>query len=128
LEEALRLAHHTGERCYEAEIYRLKGELIIRANGGNLSRAATGGQAMVETSPLALTQAEESFDQAIKIARRQEAKSLELRAVMSIARLYQKQGKQEEAGRLLSQTCSRFAEGFDTADLREAKALLDQLL
>ncbi|MGH9962757.1 MAG: hypothetical protein ACREBC_37520, partial [Pyrinomonadaceae bacterium] len=67
------------------------------------------------------------FDQSIKIAQEQKAKSWELRAVMSLARLYKNQNRQKEAGRLLAQIYGRFNEGFDTSDLREAKALLDEL-
>jgi predicted ATPase len=74
-----------------------------------------------------VAQAEGCFNQSIKIAQRQEAKSLELRAVMSVARLYRNQGKQEEARVLLTQIYDRFTEGFDTVDLREAKALLGEL-
>ncbi len=72
-------------------------------------------------------QAEEWFHKAIDIARRQEAKSLELRAVMSLSRLWQQQGKRDEAHQVLSEIYSWFTEGFDTADLQDAKALLDQL-
>jgi hypothetical protein len=67
------------------------------------------------------------FNQSIKIAQRQKASSLELRALMSMARLYQNQSKREEARTLLAQTYSRFTEGFATTDLREAKSLLDEL-
>jgi predicted ATPase len=95
--------------------------------GRGLSRAATGGKAVVEAEPTAVAQAEACFSQSIKIAEQQKAKSWELRAVMSLARLYQNQGKQEEARRLLTQIYDRFTEGFDTVDLREAKALLDEL-
>jgi predicted ATPase len=82
---------------------------------------------VVESEPPAAAQAEGCFSQSIKIAHQQKAKSWELRAVMSLARLYQKQGKQEEAWDLLAQIYNRFTEGFDTVDLREAKALLDEL-
>jgi len=82
---------------------------------------------VVKAAPPAVANADRCFNQSIKIAQRQKAKSLELRAVMSVARLYQNQGKQEEARGLLAQIYARFTEGFDTMDLREAKALLDEL-
>jgi hypothetical protein len=86
-----------------------------------------GGEAVTryEDDPLAFANVEACFAQSTKIAQRQEAKSLELRAVMSVARLYQNQGRQDEARQLLAQIYGKFTEGFDTVDLREAKALLD---
>jgi predicted ATPase len=71
--------------------------------------------------------AETCFRQAIDIARRQSAKSLELRAVMSLSRLLQKQGKKNEARKMLAEIYGWFTEGFDTRDLKEAKALLEEL-
>jgi adenylate cyclase len=84
------------------------------------------------TNPQSLTpnpqaEAEACFHKAIEIARRQQAKSLELRAVMSLARLWQQQGKNEEARQMLAEIYGWFTEGFDTADLKEAKALLEEL-
>ena len=111
LDEALALVHQTGERCYEAELYRLKGELLLQ-----------GGK-----RPKMLVEVEESFRQAVAVARRQQAKSLELRAAMSLARLWQRQGKRAEASALLAPIYNWFTEGFDTADLQEARALLDEL-
>ena len=73
------------------------------------------------------SQAEKYFHQAIEIARRQQAKSIELRASMSLSHLWQRQGKIEEARSLLSEIYGWFTEGFDTADLKEAKTLLDGL-
>ena len=86
-----------------------------------------GGRAVVETGPYGGTKAEACFDQAIKIAQRQKAKSLELRAVMSLARHYRTQARHEEGRGLLAQIYDRFTEGLDTMDLREAKSLLDEL-
>jgi len=71
--------------------------------------------------------AEESFRKAIDVARRQQAKSWELRAATSLSRLLQKQGKKDEARRMLSEIYNWFTEGFDTADLKDARALLDSL-
>jgi len=107
--EALAAAHDSGERCYEAELYRLQGELL-------LARPA---------EPHA--EAEACFCQALAVARRQQAKALELRVAMSLGRLWQDQGKRDEAGQLLRQTYGWFTEGFDTPDLQEAKALLTAL-
>jgi predicted ATPase len=109
LAEALAAVHHSGERCYEAELYRLKGELLLARPAEHYAEA------------------EACFWQAIAIARRQQAKSLELRAAMSLARLWQRQGKHAEARQLLAEVYGWFTEGFDTADLQEAKALLQEL-
>ena len=109
LAEALALVHKTGERFYEAELYRLKGELLLVR--------PTHQTAEVEAC----------FQQALAIARRQEAKSLELRAAMSLVRLWQSQGKRAKAYELLAPVYGWFTEGFDTADLQEAKALLEAL-
>ena len=72
-------------------------------------------------------EAEECFLKAIEIARKQQAKSLELRAVMSLSRLWQSQGKREEARQMLAEVYGWFTEGFETVDLKEAKALLEEL-
>jgi len=73
------------------------------------------------------SEAEECFWKAIEIARKQQAKSLELRAVMSLSRLWQSQGKKEEARQMLAEIYNWFTEGFDTKDLQEAKVLLEEL-
>ena len=104
LTEALAEADKNGERFYEAELYRLRGELRL------LLRAQE--------------KAEEDFRQAVTLARRQHAKSWELRAATSLARLWQLQGKQANAQALLAPVYAWFTEGFDTADLQDAKALL----
>jgi predicted ATPase len=109
LGEALAVAHDTGERRWEAELHRLKGELL-------LGRAA--GQD---------AEAEACLHQALAVARQQQTKSLELRAAMSLSRLWQRQGKRAEAHQLLAEVYGWFAEGFDTADLQEARALLEEL-
>jgi predicted ATPase len=107
--EAQTLVDHTGERYWEAELYRLQGEFLLQQPVANES------------------QAESCFRQALTIARRQHAKSLELRAAMSLARLWQQQGKCAEAYELLAPVYGWFTEGFDTADLQEAKTLLKEL-
>ena len=108
-EDALQLIEKTGERNWEAEIYRLKGELLLK-----------------HPAPEE-TEAEQCFHQALDIATAQSAKSLELRGAMSLARLRRSQEKQEEARNLLAPIYESFTEGFDTADLKEAKALLQSL-
>jgi predicted ATPase len=113
LAEALALVNAGGECRHEAELYRLKGELLLHAECGVRNAALT---------------AEECFQQALDIARRQQAKSWELRAAMSLSRLWQRQGRQEEARQLLAEVYDWFTEGFDTADLQEAKALLEELV
>ena len=112
--EALAAAERTGERRNEAELYRLKGELTLRRGG-------TGPSTNVED------EAERCFRQAIEIARRQEARSWELRATMSLARLLAKQDRRDEARTMLAEIYGWFTEGFDTRDLKESKALLDEL-
>jgi len=115
LTEALAVAEKSGERMYEAELYRLKGELTLQ-------------QFNVQSSTFKIREAaEECFWKAREIARRQSAKSLELRAVMSVSRLWQRQGKRKEAHTMLAEIYGWFTEGFDTKDLQEAKALLDEL-
>jgi predicted ATPase len=109
LREALTLVEKTGERYYEAELHRLKGELLL------------------QHATLEVSRAEACFQQALDIARCQQAKSLELRAAMSLGRLWQQQDKRQEARALLAEVYNWFTEGFDTADLQEAKALLHAL-
>jgi len=112
LAEAHTLVEQHEERWWEAEVYRLRGVLLLKAECG------------VRSMELAV---EECFQRALDVARRQEAKSLELRAAMSLARLWQCQGKRVEARELLAPIYNWFTEGFDTADLQEAKALLEEL-
>ena len=102
------VAQNAGERWWSAELYRLQGALL-RAQGGDESGV------------------EAWFWQAIEIARQQQAKLLELRAAMSLGQLWQRQGKREEARQLLAEIYGWFTEGFDTPDLKEAKALLEEL-
>jgi predicted ATPase len=109
LAEALALVDKTGERNYEAELHRLKGELLLQQNADNQSEA------------------EACFQHAITIAQSQQAKSWELRASTSLARLWHQQGKSQEAYDLLAPVYNWFTEGFDTADLQEAKVLLEVL-
>ena len=109
LDEALASMHNTGAGVWEAKLYRLKGELLLQQ--------ATGGSDEAETC----------FCHALEMTRHQEAKSLELRAAMSLARLWQQQGKQTKAQALLAPIYGWFTEGLDTADLQEARTLLEEL-
>ena len=129
--EALAFVHKNKERFYEAELYRLKGELTLQK-----FKACPEQSRRVQSSKPVLSgvegskgedEAEECFQKAIDIAQKQEAKSWELRAATSLARLWQQQGKQAEARELLAPVYNWFTEGFDTADLKDAKALLDRL-
>jgi predicted ATPase len=114
LSEALTVVDKTSERFYEAELHRLKGTLTLQST-------VQSPKSNVEE------EAEGYFLKAIEISRQQQAKSLELRAATSLARLWQSQGKQAEAHKLLSDIYNWFTEGFETKDLQEAKALLDSL-
>jgi predicted ATPase len=110
IDDALNTVERTGERYYAAELHRLKGELLLeRADASTIAAA------------------ENCFHEAITIAHQQHAKSLELRAAISLSKLYQKQGKPADAHRRLSDVYGWFTEGFDTADLREARTLLKDL-
>jgi tetratricopeptide (TPR) repeat protein len=114
LAEAMALAESTGVCINEAELNRLKGELTLKRPeaGSNSERKE---------------EAETFFRRAIEVARRQSAKSRELRATMSLARLLDKQGRRDEARAMLAEIYGWFTEGFDTADLKDAKALLEEL-
>jgi predicted ATPase len=125
LAEALAAVDKTGERWCEAELYRLKGELTLAQSSVQSLGSSVPDPRPPTPNPQA--EAEACFLKAVKIARKQQAKSLELRAVMSLSRLWQKQGKKEEARRMLAEIYGWFTEGFDTKDLQEAKALLEGL-
>ena len=107
LEDGLAYVERSGEHKWESELLRLRGELLVRKDPGG-------------------SQAEESYVRALDVARRQEARGLELRATTSLARLWQKQGRTEEAREELSHIYGWFTEGFGTHDLKQAKALMDE--
>jgi predicted ATPase len=109
LTEALMLVDTTGERWYESECYRLKGALLLQQSSDHQAEA------------------EACFHHALEIARTQQAKSFELRTTTSLSKLWHQQGKHHEAYELLAPMYNWFTEGFDTADLQDAKALLDAL-
>jgi predicted ATPase len=156
LTEAMAMVNRTGERYYEAELYRLNGELTLAQSSvqGLASRVQTNQKAKAcpersrrskgqkklsvlscqsptpphpTPSAQAEAEAEACFLKALEVARKQQAKSLELRAVMSLARLWQQQGKKRHAHKLLAEIYGWFTEGFDTKDLLEAKTLLGEL-
>jgi len=107
--EAMTAAETTKERWFEAEIQRIAGEIALKSPVPDAAKAET------------------YFERALAVARQQQAKSWELRAAMSMARLWRDQGKRHEARDLLAPVCGWFTEGFDTLDLKEAKTLLDEL-
>jgi predicted ATPase len=107
--DALTIVARTGERFFEADLHRLQGELLL------------------DRSPDDHGPAECAFQQALSVARGQQARSLELRAAVSLSRLWQAQGKTKAARELLTGVYGRFTEGFDSKDLKEAKSLLDDL-
>jgi predicted ATPase len=109
LAEALVVTNETEWRQHEAEIHRLKGELLLRQDHSNRAEAQS------------------CFERAIEIARKQSAKSWELRATTSLARLLRDNGRRDEARAILDEIYSWFTEGFDTADLKDAKALIDEI-
>ena len=105
--EGLELASATGEHVWDAELHRLAGVALLGCNR--------------------LDEVQSTFEEALRVARRQQAKSYELRTATSLARLWAEQGRRAEARELLAPVYGWFTEGFDTADLKEAKALLDEL-
>jgi predicted ATPase len=109
LDEAHALVHRTGEGLYEAELHRLRGELLCRTN-----------------DPDAMARAEPEIRRALEVARRQGAKSLELRAALSLARLNRRCGAPADARQLLAETLGGFTEGFQSPDLQEARGLLEE--
>ena len=127
LTEGLAIVEKTGERLYEAELHRLKGQLTLQKFQVSSSKFQVPSTQHQTPSTQAEAEAEACFLKAIEIAQRQQAKSLELRAVMSLSRLWQQQGKKDEARQMLAEIYGWFTEGFDTADLQEARALLEEL-
>jgi predicted ATPase len=109
IDEALKAIETSKEKWHEAEVHRISGEIALMSPEPDAAKA------------------EVYFERARAIARAQQAKSWELRAAMSMARLWSDQGKRNEARDLLAGVCGWFTEGFDTLDLKEAKALLDEL-
>jgi predicted ATPase len=109
VEEALDRVRLTGERWYEAELHRLRGDTLLAL------------------SPERVAEAEDCYQRALAVAREQEARLWELRAATELARLWRDQGRRADAHDLLAPVYGWFTEGFDTADLKDAKALLDEL-
>jgi predicted ATPase len=107
--EMMTAVQTTKESWWEADLHRISGEVALKSPEPDAAKA------------------EAYFERALAVARQQQAKSLELRAAMSMARLWRDQGKPQQARELLAPVYGWFTEGFDTLDLKEAKALLDQL-
>ena len=132
LSTALTAARTSKEHRLDAELYRLKGELTLQLEARDLSLETSPASAQAsslkpQVSQVVEQEAEGYFQKAIDIARQQQAKSLELRATISLARLWQQQSKLHEAHTMLANIYNWFTEGFDTVDLKEAKVLLDEL-
>jgi predicted ATPase len=122
--EALGIVDRTNERFYEAEVYRIKGELLLKDEALLRKGGRRRDEACLE---VCFPDAESCFQRAIEVARQQQAKLWELRAVISLCCLWQEQGKREEAHKKLADIYNWFTEGFDTPDLQEAGSLLDAL-
>jgi len=118
LSDAHATVYRTGERLYYTQLSFLKGTRLF----GRISRRKKGDDQGEKAA-----EAEACFTRAVDIARRQQAKSLEMQAVLRLSRLWRQQGRRDEARELLATVYGRFTEGFDTADLKEAKALLEEL-
>jgi predicted ATPase len=109
IDDAIDKVERSKEKWCEAEVHRVAGEIALKSPAPDMERA------------------EKYFDRALAVARQRQTKSWELRAAMSMARLWRDQGKPQQARELLAPIYGWFTEGFDTLDLKEAKALLDEL-
>jgi predicted ATPase len=124
LTEVLASPYRRGQRLCEVELYRVRGTLLLQAGGESPGSGVLTPDSRLQTQD---SEAATCFQQALTLAQRQGAKSFELRAAMGLSRLWQRQGKPAEARALLGEVYGGFTEGFDTADLREATALLNAL-
>jgi predicted ATPase len=125
--EALELIRETGEDGSAADLHRIQGDLLLAVGAALVT---PGGQTPLASSPVAErleTQAEECFNRAVTVARAQQARSWELRAVTSLARLYRHQGKHTDVRPLVAPVLDWFSEGHDTADVRAARAIVRSL-
>ena len=132
LSDSFELLQRTHEGAWSAELSRLKGELLLRSSvspsqPGVKKRGRSELPNIQPLTSIPQTEAEECFHTALDSARQQQAKSLELRAAMSLARLWRSQDKRHAAYHILSEIYNWFTEGFDTADLKDAKTLLEEL-
>ena len=124
VKKGLTLAYETGERWWEAELYRVQGTLLLAGEGRERNKKSQKSKGKSQMSKIKM--AEECFRQAVEVARSQRAKSLELRAVMCLSRVWDRQGRRTEARRMLEECYEWFTEGFDTPDLQEAQGLLQE--
>jgi hypothetical protein len=133
LTEASDQVDKTGERCHEAELYRLKGELLLmqeiksQSSEGKSQKSENPNPKSQILNPDPHSEAEACFLKSLEVARGQQAKSWELRTSTSLTRLWQQRGKKEGALQMLAEVYNWFTEGFDTKDLQEAKTLLEEL-
>jgi predicted ATPase len=125
LAEARMITDQPDEHFYTSELYRIEGELLLAQKDQGQKTKGKGKKAKIKDSKI--TEAETCFLKSLEIAQRQQAKSFELRAAVSLSRLWQQQGRREDARHLLGGVYEWFTEGFETLDLQEAKALLAQL-
>ena len=124
LAEALAIVHTTGQHIYEGELHRLRGELLLQSR---VQELAAGDLPPDTGLQMLYAEVEACFQHVLDVSHRQQAKSLQLRAAMSLSRLWQRQGKRAAAEGLLAPVYHWFTEGFDTPDLQEARALLEEL-
>jgi predicted ATPase len=119
------LGEHSGEQFYTAELHRLRGDLLLQAEAWKPGSGNFPPSSVVWSSQAG--EAEDCFYQALAIARQQQAKTLELRAATSLSRVWQRQGKEVAARQMLGEVYHGFTEGWETADLQAAKAVLETL-
>jgi hypothetical protein len=120
LAEGFTVMERTEERHHEAEMWRVKGELLLQKTNGNKTKA----KAAAKKLPDVAAEAEACFLKALAVAQQQRAKSFELRAAISLGRFWKTYGKRESAWRILTEVCDWFTEGFETEDFKQAKTLL----
>jgi len=131
--EGLETVNLNEGRVHEAELHRLKGQLTLQSQASprqvktSQDKSEVASPQHPASSTQAEAEAEACFQRALDLARRQSAKALELRTAMSLSRLWQQQGKKDDARQMLAEIYGWFTEGFDTADLQEAKVLLEEL-
>jgi predicted ATPase len=127
MDQAQAWIERSGVRVLEAEVWRMRGELLLMADDGQRTMADEEPASSAVHRPSSSRESQACFQRALEIARGQQARWLELQAAASLARLWQAQGRHDKARELLASIYGWFTEGFDTVDLVEAKALLGEL-